>query len=220
MTTKDDEKLEITPAALEALAKGDLANAMRAMTPGGIEAQEAAGQAQFVGDSCLSPFRSLPIECPREQLEKLGFQFGDSISDLFISVQFPDGWTKVPTEHSMWSDLVDDKGRVRGHIFYKAAFYDQRAHINSLKCRYSAVFMPEDRYLTEITYEDRDRGKWAGMVIDYSQSKDGVIIWQTGWHKFEINEKQWSIEKELLAEAHIWLRENYPNYDDPLAYWD
>ena len=45
----------------------------------------------------------------------------------------PNGWKKQATDHSMWSELIDDKGKVRATIFYKAAFYDQRAFLNLVK---------------------------------------------------------------------------------------
>ena len=112
---------EFTPAAMSALARGDINNFMVAATPGGIEAQEAEGQKCFVSDE------TLPIECPREELEALGFQFGDKVDSLFVACRFPNGWSKRPTDHSMWSELIDPEGTVRGSIFYKAAFYDRRA---------------------------------------------------------------------------------------------
>ena len=78
----------ITPAALMAAARGDLANALVASTPGGIEAQEAAGQATFCANA------TLPKDCPREALEKLGVKFGKNYDDLFVSVTLSFGWKK------------------------------------------------------------------------------------------------------------------------------
>lgn len=114
------------PAALAALAKGDLDNFAVAATPGGIEAQEAAGQAML----CASA--QLPKElhgCTRESLEALGFKFGNDVDELFVTCTLPPGWKKQATDHSMHSDLLDDQGRKRAGIFYKAAFYDRRADL-------------------------------------------------------------------------------------------
>ncbi len=93
-----------------------------------IEASEAAGQRQLV-ESC-----QLPVEClhdGRGELEAAGVVFGEPCEDdpLFCVAQLPAGWKKRGTDHSMWSDLIDDEGRVRATIFYKAAFYDRRAHM-------------------------------------------------------------------------------------------
>jgi hypothetical protein len=76
--------------------------------------------------------QELPKECPRDALEALGFVFGEDADDIFVTVKFPDGWDKKATDHSMWSDLLDDKGRRRGNIFYKAAFYDRSAHMRMI----------------------------------------------------------------------------------------
>lgn len=120
-------RILINPAALGALARGDIENAITASTPGGIEAQEAAGQATLVAGPW---FPKDMMGVTRQELEGLGFKFGSDVDDLFVSAQFPTGWKKVATDHSMWSDIVDDKGCVRGSIFYKAAFYDRKAHLS------------------------------------------------------------------------------------------
>ncbi len=103
-----------------------LENLMAAATPGGIEKQEAQGQKHFVASE------SLPRKCPKHELEKLGFVFGENIdgdSGLFVQVKMPKGWKKRATNHSMWSELLDDTGKVRASIFYKAAFYDKDAFL-------------------------------------------------------------------------------------------
>lgn len=122
--------MKITPAALVALVSGlenekdGLENFRAAVTPGGIERQEAEGQRIFVASEVL------PIDCPQSELEALGFKFGEPVDDLFVAVQFPDGWKKKATDHSMWSELIDPEGKVRASIFYKAAFYDRKAHMS------------------------------------------------------------------------------------------
>lgn len=104
---------------LDALVTGD--------APGAIERQEKRGQTTFV-KSLVLPIKC--IGCSHEQLEELGITFGDPVDDLFIEAELPDGWEKRATDHSMWSELVDDEGHVRANIFYKAAFYDRRADIS------------------------------------------------------------------------------------------
>lgn len=100
-----------------------LENFMAAALPGGIEAQEKRGQLEQAKQ------QTLPLDIKdRAAFEAVGFKFGKQINDLFQEATFPNGWKKVPTDHSMWSDIVDDKGVKRGAIFYKAAFYDERAH--------------------------------------------------------------------------------------------
>jgi hypothetical protein len=63
------------------------------------------------------------------KLQALGFTIGDAINELFMKVTMPTGWTIQATDHSMWSNLVDDKGRKRASMFYKGAFYDRDAFL-------------------------------------------------------------------------------------------
>lgn len=97
--------------------------------PRAIEAQEARGQKELVESEVL------PTECPPEfkaELETEGVKFFEAVFDdpMFCRVQLPAGWKKRPTDHDMWSELVDDKGVKRAMIFYKAAFYDRRAFMS------------------------------------------------------------------------------------------
>jgi hypothetical protein len=62
----------------------------------------------------------------------LGFTLGEphASDPMFRPATLPAGWSKKGTDHSMWSQVVDEHGRKRLSIFYKAAFYDRDAFIN------------------------------------------------------------------------------------------
>ncbi|MCM8548945.1 hypothetical protein [Streptomyces sp. STCH 565 A] len=114
------------PSSTHATGLLALAVAMGGGSPGeAIEAQEKAGQSQLVHSD------QLPTTMHNDQaaFEALGFTFGDAdASDpLFRPATLPDGWKREASDHSMWSHIVDDLGRRRVSIFYKAAFYDRRA---------------------------------------------------------------------------------------------
>ena len=100
------------------------------MTPETIYAQEKLGQQELVRSSQL-PSNSGRNVNVIEQYEKMGIKvIGESIKDdLFLDVELPQGWSIKDTDHSMHSKLLDDKGRERAGIFYKAAFYDRTADI-------------------------------------------------------------------------------------------
>lgn len=133
----------MTPAALNALLKGNMGDFLAATRPGGIEAMEAEGQRRLVATSDRLPIRGTTHlrmggddvpngEC-RAKWEAAGFVFGEPIIEpgrptIFVACAFPAGWKLVPTEHSMWSDVVDAEGKKRAAVFFKAAFYDYRAH--------------------------------------------------------------------------------------------
>ncbi len=92
---------------------------------GYIQGMEAAGQRQLVGST------SLPTKANGgdEAYEKLGFTFGkpDPCDPLFRPATLPEGWHKEGSDHAMWSYVVDQLGRRRVAVFYKAAFYDRDA---------------------------------------------------------------------------------------------
>lgn len=187
----------MTPAALTALAIGDYGNFAVASTPGGIERQEAQGQADLVRAASR-----LPLDCPREHLEALGFRFGEPAEGIFISAVFPAGWTLKATNHSMYSDLLDDKGRVRGGVFYKAAFYDRKARMHGLKTRYRIERPWDDTPMFTFTAQDFD-----GSVLFASE---------------EVPQREgFPAVKQDAAENSCkdWLTANYPDWQNPIAYW-
>ena len=63
----------------------------------------------------------------------MGVVYGEDVDDLFVNVTLPPSWQVNPTDHSMWSELVDSDGVVRAQIFYKAAFYDRSAFISPVR---------------------------------------------------------------------------------------
>jgi hypothetical protein len=102
-----------------------LLGAMSDGSSGYIEGMEAAGQRQLVSSA------SLPTKTGGNDpaFLALGFTFGvpDTSDSLFRAATLPDGWTKRGSDHAMWSYILDEHGRQRVSIFYKAAFYDRRA---------------------------------------------------------------------------------------------
>lgn len=98
-----------------------------------ITDQESQGQVELVNST------SLPTEMgDRTAYEAVGFVFGDPIpgDELFTAATLPAGWKKESTDHALWSSVVDQLGRKRVLVFYKAAFYDRKAHM-SLSTVYS-----------------------------------------------------------------------------------
>lgn len=193
----------ITPAALAAAAAGDLANFFVASRPGGIERQEAEGQQSMIAGSLL------PIKINNDGLtwENLVAQWGVSFTpadDLFYSVKLPAGWKVVPTKHSMNSLLVDERGRERAHVFYKAAFYDRHADLRLVN-RYAVEFFVErDADNQPITSGYR--------LIDRSTNSVIETIGTTAYDAWDASDK-------LSAKARQRLIELFPDFENPFAYW-
>ncbi len=208
---------------------GNIKGAAAALIEGGSEAQERAGQ---IEQSFKDTLPEKMMGCTRADFEKLGFKFLGKTDKIFWECQFPPGWRKKPTNHSMWSDLLDDKGRKRGSIFFKAAFYDYDAHIG-LNHRYGVKTFFLDAKKEEIY--DRQTG-------EHAQGKEGIrdefvrvdVIDQTtnaSLFTTEIIERaDWNNREEALSrskrqdlakeECNKWLDEHYPQWREASAYWD
>ena len=206
----------ISPAAVGALARGDMDNFLVAMTPGGIEAQEKRGQLEQANLQTLPIHGTIKNRMsyndgpgPKEEFEALGFWFGKEIDDCFVECEFPAGWKKVPTDHSMWTRLVDDKGRERGSIFYKAAFYDRSAHVD-LSWRFRVTRDWDAKPKTRVYIEDacgtvqKEIGELP--VPNYDGPRDAANAC-----KDRIDAATKRLEE--------WLTENYPLWQTSSAYW-
>ena len=90
--------------------------------------QESRGQSKLVNDATLPAEISLE---DRASLESQGVVFGEYVEGdkMFRYVTLPAGWKKVRTDHSLWSELHNEKGKIMASIFYKAAFYDRSSHM-------------------------------------------------------------------------------------------
>lgn len=115
---------------LEILRSAMLSDMIGRRSGAEIEDMEAIGQRELCASSCLPTLYSMGEG--RGALVNAGVKFLGTVADddLFEHVALPEGWRLVPTGHSMWSDLIDERGTVRAKVFYKAAFYDRRAHID------------------------------------------------------------------------------------------
>ncbi len=185
------------PRNLTAEVKADPMLGLAIALPGGIEASEARGQGELVRSE------SLPTNCrERADLETAGVKFGEPYPDdpIFCQATLPSGWTKKATHHSMWSHLIDEKGRKRASIFYKAAFYDRSAHMR-VECRYGYS-----------AYEDGSDKDHLRCVV-----RDGeTVIHDLG----ERRSTDYESGKKLEKAAEAWLAEHFPDWRNPAAYWD
>ncbi len=122
----------------------------RSLQPGTIQEQERAGQRELLAST------QLPVDCQGdlEKFEALGFTFGArSPGDtLFREATLPPGWKRQGSDHDMWSYIVDEKGRRRVMVFYKAAFYDRSAHMGLCSHRYRLVLKGDKGYVGYVSY--------------------------------------------------------------------
>jgi len=157
----------------------------------------------------------LPKRGPWEDCERLGIKCLEEHDELFFNCKLPEGWHVEPTDHQLWSDILDDKGRRRGQVFYKAAFYDRDAFFH-LNRRFNCREEPEDEYKGPTSYKERKVGNWYGMVYDQEEC---VFKTEPVKGSSSIDEHMNQV-KLLREEARNWLEANYPNWQDVTAYWD
>lgn len=177
------------------------------MNPRAIENQEAQGQKE------LNESQQLPKKCnsPRginaaEQYHKMGIKVLTSSKgdDLFLGVKMPNGWKKEATDHSMWNNLVDDKGRIRGRFFYKAAFYDRDSFMNFTT-----------RYEWKCDYSEKE---FHSYHVWDSEKKEAVFV--TEKMSSDCNTPGYfKMQDKLQKQCEDFLAHNFPNHKDINAYW-
>jgi hypothetical protein len=187
---------------------------------GAIESQEARGQTSFVNSTDLPV--SHGIKDNRDDvLLAWGIKLGEPHEGdpIFRPAELPDGWEKQPTDHAMWSKLVDDEGRERASIFYKAAFYDRSSHI-ALNTRFTVQQNLNDfegggdgPYTTKVQFRVLDCGK-----VVFSTEPVDTPVGDDGREDYRASDV---IKQDQRAACEAWLRENgYMDWQDPAKYWD
>lgn len=180
--------------------------------------QEREGQTQLVNLPILPSV--MDPDGAKEYLESLGVIFVALTDDLmFWYVWLPDGWEVAPSFNPMLSVLLDDQGRERARIFYKASWYDRHAWL-ALISRYNL----RETYGEEIIRKNTSAYTMERMIAD-----GGCVLLASGTDictlRAEVPEgmdrkERHQIHKRLLQEAYELLEVCYPKYRDPFAYWD
>ena len=200
---------------------GFLLDALVHGTSGAIERQEAEGQAQLVNSTQI-PVKGIPDD---SILEKLGFKLGEKPKepkdDLFRDAELPEGWSKQATNHDLWSNIVDEKGRKRISIFFKAAFYDRDAFMSLIQ-----------RFTIQMNYDKKDKdGSIVFDVLDQDKAdqhtevnepvfSSSVFIINVDRNHKDYWEKKNKADKDAQQMCKDWLAERYPEWEDATAHWE
>jgi len=192
-----------------------------------IEAQEKAGQQKLLKSDNL-PRKSFhgDVKTIYEKMGILVLEGNNKADPFFYKVKLPIGWKIISTDHSMYTTLLDEKGRKRASIFYKAAFYDRDASI-SFNTRYNyevITYSDETSEKYSDIYERKKHTPAFGRVLDEEK-----VIFETKHEMFPLDykvvghQKWWTeydaFEKSKRQECIDWLNKNYPNWEDLFAYW-
>lgn len=124
------------------------------------------------------------------------------VDRLFYSVRLPRGWwIKALMNSSFWFSLIDAQGNVRGEIFDRTCVGETEAWL-----------VPLPRYHVEVVFSDDATEAVRYLVRDRELRR---VLHQTAWVQAE------ALGVRMTAEnaARIWMRDRFPKYADPLAYW-
>jgi hypothetical protein len=187
----------------------ELKNAQLAMTN-----QVKLGQEQMVQQKTL-PVQMQP-ESAKQWLAKCGVKFLGQVEndELFQSVELPPGWKKIASGHPWLSMLVDDQGRERARIFYKAEYYDRNASL-SIQPRYGVLEdlnheVPKGSDSIAATVMDGSSVLGTGEILFMTKPIGGV----------EGRKERFRAYYQAKKEAYTWLDQNFPENNDPFAYWE
>lgn len=198
---------------------------------GAIEASEARGQQQLVASESIptewggmfgSTEAAKKYRAERDAiLVEMGFELGEPFPDdpLFRPAKLPEGWRKKGTGHAMHSDILDADGYERVGMFYKAAFYDRKASL-SLKRRISVTIDCREEY----DPNKRNRIVAAAMPVDDRGRRSFLILARFDCETEPDIDRRARPETiaawaKLEEDAEAWVREHFPDYMNPLAYW-
>lgn len=153
-------------------------------------------------------------------LLSLGFKLGgvQSGNPMFREAEMPKGWTRKSTDHYMYTNVLDAKGRVRAQIGFKAQAYDPWTSFVLYRRFSLRQIYPKD--------QERERGTVKFSVRDRlakpeKDGSEGIIFTTVGVHVLRKNyTRNDELEKEHVAACAAWLDRNYPKWQEHTGHWD
>jgi len=126
-------------------------------------------------------------------------------------VSLPEGWQVRQSDHPHWQELVDNNGRNRADIYICHDFSGTRA-----------FFSPRRRFTT--TFEVADNNSELRVLVMDGKDQLHCTPWVELRHSLsesrpdQYHDKQAHDRAENMAKD--WLRQNFPNWQNCLQYWD
>jgi hypothetical protein len=154
-------------------------------------------------------------------LERMGFEIGTPVDRLFVKTKLPEGWqVKEEAGSYMHSDLLDDKGRNRGHIFSCPKPYDAEASL-SLRERFSlgiSVSSLEDgKAFLHIQLDD---ACGAGSEVNSIHQVVPPADLKHRKANKKIRDATDRFSSDLQRKTAEVFDRVFPDHNDPAAYWN
>lgn len=193
--------------------------------------QEKRGQQETIREELLPQRPSSKMDeeaCKRtegypnykELYGKMGIQVLGKHDDIFYKVKLPKGW-KIRHAGHRKNELIDEKERLRGAFFYKAAFYDRYASMIIHNRFYVERFFDMEAH-QRYSYDELWRYEDIFFMV---KDRDGekVLFRTESLPKMQPKgnyDKKNRLMDKRRKKCRKWLKKHHPNWQDPLAYWD
>lgn len=141
------------------------------------------------------------MEPNQAAFEKVGFVFKDIGHRVFYEVVLPEGW-----KYDGW-DIKDQHGIIRVWIKVNSNLDYQDGRMK-LYVRY---------HIDEEWFKDKSSQVYKTIqVVVQDRQNDDSVIWTAGECDFQATAEQ----EQFYQEAKKYLKENFPDYEDPTEYWE
>ncbi len=141
----------------------------------------------------------------RETFEKIGFTFEKSNVKNKIKVFLPENWT-VKEENGTSRYFFDEKNRLRGEILNE---------YRSLYCHFKGELCLRRRF--NPSYKYKNKNDINSTVIVFIEDSDENMICKIGECRNVYGSEKFN---ELMKKAREYLDRNYPDWENPVNYWD
>lgn len=155
----------------------------------------------------------------------LGFLFQEKKNVLALTL--PPGWSTFETVHCLhtYHLLKDEKGRIRGEYVYLGNLFRKKSGYAKLFTRYdySLKSIEFNQFETEETVYIVDNAFFPPKIINELGKQ---LVWhpqiegENFWQSSEESLFQKSKENDLVNQAFQYLQQRYPDWGNPLNYWD
>lgn len=177
----------------------------------------AIGRGDYVSEKRIIKFAKT-MNPSKEAFESVGFEFSDSDDPNTFEVKLPDGWRAskcIGWDVRHYHNIYDEKNRRRVWYLYGVSPFGGSYGHSKLLCRYNV----QDKFVDEREceyYDDADM--MVTYISDRALSGGDDCLCEIG--KFKFDEDDLESSKDLFLKACAFLDENYPDWQNPLAYWD
>ena len=160
------------------------------------------------------------IEYTRQLYEQMGIRIMSNLDKLFYSVELPEGWKIKETNSPLWNVVLDEKNRERIAVYCSKNQYTGTKTYSELVCRYSYLVCPFDDYKSDISQDERNVMAWYLYFTDCGEKIMKLQTMTAGLGcEFNLGESH-LIPTTLNELGTDFLDKNYPDWRNPLTYWD